>query len=141
MIRYRLRCDHEHEFDAWFRSAADHETQTVAGQVVCPSCGSTAVVKALMAPAVATSEAKETVRLAAHGPEQAIAEFMREMVKSVRASSDYVGSRFAEEARRIHNGEAVERGIYGEATPEDAKALLEEGIGFHPLPTLPEERN
>ncbi len=151
MIRYALRCDRGHEFEAWFGSAADYDRSAAAGENVCPLCGSTSVDKALMAPAIsgkrrsaeAASEDKgEKVMLAAPDPRQAafreaVKEFRRKLVES----ADYVGDRFAEEARKIHYNEVEPRGIYGEATAEEARGLAEEGVAFQPLPPLPEDRN
>jgi hypothetical protein len=151
MIRYALRCDRGHDFEAWFGSIADYDRTAVAGENACPLCGSTAVEKALMAPAVsartrsdhAWPEPKsEKVALAAPDPRQAafrqaLKEFRRKLIEG----ADYVGDRFAEEARKIHYNEAEPHGIYGEATAEEAKGLAEEGVAFQPLPPLPEDRN
>ena len=150
MISYALVCDRGHGFESWFRSFDAYDEQRAAGRLACPSCGSTSIEKAIMAPRVArkdkgapgtpVEEAREPVALVS--PEEA--EF-RAKLKELRAhltqNSDYVGPRFAEEARKIHFGDADHRSIHGEATAEDARALAEEGIEFHPLPTLPEDRN
>jgi len=152
MIRYALRCEKEHEFEAWFRSAADYDRALAAGETACPVCGPARVEKMPMAPAVARSDSKpaekpaekaEKVRLvAAPDPkQQALLQAMRELRRQVTEHADYVGDRFAEEARKIHYAETEPRGIYGEATTEEAKKLVEEGIEFQPLPTFPEERN
>lgn len=147
MIRYDLVCSSDHEFDSWFRDAAAFDKALAAGALSCPVCGDAHIRKALMAPAVATARKREAraeaaVKLAAPDPRQAA---LRDMLKQVRqhveANADYVGDRFAEEARKIHYEEAEPRGIYGEASPEEARALVEEGIEFHPLPNLPEEGN
>lgn len=141
MIRYTLRCDREHEFEAWFRSSADYDRAAKKGANVCVVCGSTEVTKALMAPAVSGTR-KETVTLAAPDPRsQAMRELVKEFRKKVTENADYVGDKFAEEARKIHYEEVEPRGIYGEATPDEAKRLAEEGIGFQPLPPLPEDKN
>ena len=147
MIRYALTCDRDHQFEAWFGSIADYDRTTMAGENVCPLCGSTAVAKALMAPAVSGSTRSdksrtEKVTLAAPDPRQAaMREAVKEFRRKVTENADYVGDRFAEEARKIHYNEVEPRGIYGEATGEDAQALAEEGIAFQPLPPLPEDRN
>lgn len=150
MIRYTLRCSKEHQFEAWFRSIDDYERAVAAGEAACPVCGDTGVEKALMAPAVAgtgkSSDAEpgkdERVRLAAPDPRrQAMREAIKALRKQVIENADYVGDRFAEEARKIHYDEVEPHGIYGEATGEEAKALAEEGIDFLPLPPLPEDRN
>lgn len=142
MIRYSLKCDHEHEFEAWFRSSADYDRAAKAGENKCPVCGSGEVGKALMAPAVTGTKKSEKVSLAAPDPRSAVMrEALKEFRKKVTEGADYVGDKFAEEARKIHYEEVEQRGIYGEATAEEARELAEEGIGFHPLPALPEDRN
>jgi hypothetical protein len=142
MIRYRLVCDREHDFEAWFASADAYDRAAEAGENVCPVCGSTEVAKAIMAPAVSGTHKSETMTLAAPDPRNAaLREMVKEFRRHVTENSDYVGDRFAEEARKIHYEETDARSIYGEATSDEAKALAEEGIGFAPLPKLPEERN
>ncbi len=146
MIRFTLRCDRDHEFEAWFRSGADYEKSK---DTACPLCGSEKVEKAPMAPALASSARHDmsdrTDRLqlaAAPDPRQkAIRDALKEMRRQVTENADYVGERFAEEARKMHYKESEPRAIYGEATGEDAKALAEEGIDFQPLPRLPEDGN
>ena len=152
MILYRLKCKKGHEFEAWFASSGAFDAQAKRGQLTCPVCATNKVGKALMAPRVAKPAARprpvkkseappqrsDTQRLAAHGE---LATAMRKLRAEVEANSEYVGSRFCEEARKIHHEEAPARGIHGEATAEEAKALREEGIEFFPLPILPEERN
>jgi hypothetical protein len=154
VIHYQLVCEKGDRFEAWFRGSADFDLQARSGQVTCPICGTSAVEKALMAPAVrrgaeASTETpksepdQDTVRLAA-GPDPALADAMeaaRRIGREVRQHSEDVGRRFAEEARKIHYRETAPRSIYGEATGEEVKEMLEEGIEFHPLPVLPEERN
>jgi len=142
MIRYRLLCDHEHEFEAWFASSAAYDRSAAAGENVCPVCASRKVGKALMAPAVGGTDAGEAVSLAAVDPRRAaLREAIRELRKKVTESADYVGDRFAEEARKIHYSEEEPRSIYGEATLDEARRLVEEEIEVHPLPSLPEEQN
>jgi len=128
MIRYALICDAEDEFEAWFSSSADFDVQAEKGLVECPMCGSKAVRKAPMAPAVARSRE-------APSPEQ-VRKFMMAQVRDhIRQNFDYVGERFPEEARKRHEGEAPDdRPIWGEATAEEAKALVEEGVPVAPLP-------
>jgi hypothetical protein len=158
MIRYRLKCEKRHEFEAWFADSDTFDRQARRREISCPKCGNTRVEKALMAPAIAKRtvkrkraakpaepaaaqqgmQAPETHRLAAHGE---LAAAMRKMRAEVEAKSEYVGPRFPEEARKIHYDEAPARGIYGEATHEEAQALAEEGIDFFPLPPLPEDHN
>ena len=142
MIRYALACDSGHEFEGWFSNSSAFDRQRAVGDLACPLCGSTAVDKALMAPAVATARKKETMRVATpHGVPEEVVTLLRKLREHVTENAEYVGARFAEEARKIHYEEAEARGIYGEATHEEAMALHEEGIEFHALPILPEERN
>ena len=141
MIRFALICEHEHEFEGWFRSNDDFDTQKKRGFVDCPSCGSHKVQKALMAPAVSTARKQETIALAmGEAQKQALAQ-LKAMAEKVRENADYVGDKFAEEARKIHFGEAEARGIYGEATLEEAKSLAEDGVEFMPIPVFPGDRN
>ena len=141
MIRFALICEHEHEFEGWFRSNDDFDTQKKRGFVDCPSCGSHKVQKALMAPAVSTARKQETIALAmGEAQKQALAQ-LKAMAEKVRENADYVGDKFAEEARKIHFGERDARGIYGEATLDEAKSLAEDGIDFMPIPSFPEDRN
>jgi len=142
MIRYSLACTDGHEFEAWFGDSAAYDAQKTKGLLICPVCGSAEVEKALMAPSVSTARQKDSVRLAANVPEQQEAvSMLRKLREHLTENADYVGPRFAEEARKIHYNETEKRGIYGEASKEDARALTEEGIEFHPLPMLPEEHN
>ena len=151
MIRYRLRCKKGHEFEAWFANSGAYERQEKRGLLSCSVCGTSKVAKALMAPRVAkpaksrpakkgpeNKRQPDTQRVAAHGE---LAAAMRRLRTELEANSEYVGPRFSEEARKIHYEEAPARGIHGEATAEEAKALREEGIEFFPLPILPEEHN
>ena len=141
MIRFALICEHEHEFEGWFRSNDDFDTQKKRGFVDCPSCGSHKVQKALMAPAVSTARKQETIALAmGEAQKQALAQ-LKAMAEKVRENADYVGDKFAEEARKIHFGETDPRGIYGEATLDEAKSLAEDGVEFMPIPSFPDERN
>jgi hypothetical protein len=164
MIRYQLICDKGHAFDGWFSASATFDEQQEAGQLECPSCGSSHVAKALMTPAVpakAKARAKDRAKARARASGESMAEggrktqavfqadpkeaelrtALRKLREHVTANADYVGDRFAEEARKIHYKEAESRGIYGEASADEVKSLREEGIEFHPLPVLPEDRN
>jgi hypothetical protein len=152
MIRYRLKCEKRHEFEGWFANSSAFDRQAKRGLVTCPKCGTTKVEKALMTPGIAKRAKRkrsekaaapqpapqETHRLAAHGE---LAAAVRKLRSEIEAKSEYVGPRFSEEARKIHYEEVPARGIYGEATREEAKALSEEGIEFFPLPILPEDQN
>lgn len=147
MIRYDLTCDQGHAFDGWFRDSAAYDMQAERGLVACTVCGSSLVSKQLMMPGIPAKanrkdEAPQKVMSAPADPRLAMMmQMMREMRKHVEDNSEYVGDRFADEARKIHYEEAEKRGIYGEATPDDAEALIEEGIEVHPLPRLPEDGN
>jgi len=148
MIVFDLKCPDNHRFEAWFRSSSAFEEQCASGVVECPYCGSTEIIKAPMAPNVAAkgntqSEAKPApmqnmVHAEGDGRLAELAAQAREIVNQMREhvekNCDYVGANFAEEARKIHYGEADERGIYGESTSEETQALLEEGIDILPLP-------
>lgn len=132
MIRYALRCDQGHDFDGWFRSADGFDTMRDAGHVTCATCGTDKVDRALMAPAV--TEKRLT---APRNPAEAALEALR---RKVEASSDYVGLKFADEARAMHQGDKPARAIHGEARPEDARKLIEEGVPVVPLPFTPRQK-
>lgn len=139
MIRFSLHCDKEHEFEGWFSSSADYDAQSERGLVECPVCGSHQIGKALMAPAVAASR-DAPARPLAMDPEKCEAmRKLKDMVQAVKQNSEDVGERFADEARKIHHGEAEARGIFGKASSEDAKSLVSEGIEIAPLPNFPED--
>ena len=155
MIRYQLQCEKDHAFEAWFNNSAAYDKQVKRKLVTCPECGSTKVSKAIMAPNVGVKGNKKTdlpvpVKPTARpepvdpkvlAAQQVIMTAMRKLRKTVEENAEYVGPRFAEEARKIHYKESEEKGIYGEATPGDVKDLLEEGVEIHPLPVLPEDQN
>ncbi len=128
MILFKLRCASDHEFEGWFRDGDGFEAQHKAGEIACPHCGDTQVDKALMAPNIGRSRDKTPI-----SPAQMRAALI-EMRRQVESNCDYVGERFAEEARRIHYGEVDPRGIYGEATSDESHELAEEGISFGRLP-------
>lgn len=149
MICYALKCGAGHEFDAWFSSGDSFDEQTEAEAILCPECGRADVVKAPMAPAVLRGRSKSPQREAELAPcetqtaepvEQAYA-FVTGFREHLKATADDVGDKFAEEARKMHHGETEERSIYGKATVDEAKALIEEGIPALPLPKLPEDHN
>lgn len=158
MIRYQLLCEYDHEFEAWFRDSAAFDEQAGNGEVQCPFCGNVNVRKAVMAPAVAsrkesqmTSEQQVAISAAEKAADdmrggadiqEAAETFMRvvsNLQRHVEETCDYVGDNFAEEARAIHYGDAEERDIYGKASAEETKELLEEGIDVISIPTLPEK--
>ncbi|MEM1396722.1 MAG: DUF1178 family protein [Pseudomonadota bacterium] len=132
MIKYALRCSANHEFEGWFRSSKDFDEQKAASALECPICGDGNVEKAIMAPAISPSRGKSTGRL------EEIRSVMNEAATKARdyveKNFEHVGSRFPEEARKIHYGEVDARPIYGEATPKEAKELKDEGVGFAPVP-------
>jgi hypothetical protein len=140
MIKYALICDHEHGFEGWFASSAEYDDQAGRGLVECPVCGSAAVRKQIMAPAVAGTKAKGAPDVAPQ-----MRSMMMEAMGTVRAhveeNFDYVGDAFAREARDIHEGKSEERGIYGEATPTEVKKLVEDGVPVAPLPPKRDEVN
>ena len=136
MIVYRLTCKNEHEFEAWFRDSAACDAQIADGKVICPHCGDMSARKSLMTPNVAS----RSVDGGADRPSErraAIMRELRELRRKVEEKCDYVGPRFAEEARRIHYGDAERNAIYGETTPKEASALAEEGIEFGRIPWVP----
>lgn len=145
MIVFDLKCNTGHRFEAWFRSSSAYEEQKAVGLVECPHCGSNDVSKALMAPNVASKgNQKSEMASVASGAgdpklQEVVAEAQKVLAKlksHVETNCDYVGDKFADEARKIHYGEAEERGIYGESTLQEAKELLEEGVEVMPLPGL-----
>ena len=141
MIRFSLTCEREHEFEGWFRSNEDFDTQKKRGLVDCPNCGSHKVEKALMAPAVATSRKQEKIALAMGEQQRRAMAELKALSQKMRENADYVGDKFADEARKIHFGETEARGIYGEATAKEAKGLIDDGVEFMPIPVFPDERN
>ena len=140
VISYTLKCGNEHTFDSWFKSAEAFDALRGGGHLTCPVCGSARVRKSLMAPNVTASKAKERPLTETRTPESKLEAALAEFRRNVEESSEYVGERFAEEARAIHDGEAPERAIYGEARPEDARKLNEEGIAVAPLPFTPRSK-
>jgi len=127
MILFTLRCAHGHEFEGWFRDGGMFEAQQQAGEIACPECGDASVEKAVMAPRLART--KEAVPSAAQ-----FRAALLEMRRQIESHCDYVGNRFAEEARRIHYGEIGAHGIYGEANEEESRELADEGIKFGRIP-------
>ncbi|OWV87961.1 hypothetical protein ATY75_21680 [Rhizobium sp. N122] len=142
MIRYSLTCDNAHEFEGWFSESADFDRQVATGFLTCPVCHSAAVSKLLMAPSVSTARKKdERQTLAMDAMRQEALQKLKQAVAAVKANSEDVGTQFPEEARKIHYGEADARGIIGQATADEAQALLEEGIEIAAIPVLPEDVN
>jgi hypothetical protein len=161
MIRYALICEKGHDFESWFQNSAAYDKQAKRGLVTCPQCGSAKVEKAIMAPRLSATAKKRGAPIqapalaaetsttpAAPAPvamispqEQEFRAKLKELRDHLTKNADDVGPKFPEEARKMHYGETEHRSIYGVASPEEAKDLSEEGIEFHPLPILPDERN
>jgi hypothetical protein len=133
MIRYALACAGGHEFEAWFRDSSDYDEQAALGRVECPGCGVSDVKKQVMAPAVATSRKREAQ---AQARTKAMAEAVGKVRQYIATNFDDVGDRFPAVARAIHDGLEPARGVYGQATPEEADALREEGVEVAPLPPI-----
>ena len=142
MVQYSLKCENDHSFDSWFASAGAYDKLADNGMVSCAVCGSTKVGKAIMAPRVRTTKGKELPAAPTLPTEKSAAEqTMAEMRAQVEQNSEYVGTNFATEARSMHLGDAPERAIYGEAKPEEAKSLIEDGIPVTPLPFMPTRKS
>ena len=146
MIRYDLICSKGHEFDGWFSDSAAFDTQAKRGLISCTHCGVSNIEKQIMAPGIPTKgNRKSDTQAMSAGPidprAAAMVQVMRDYRKHVTENSENVGKKFADEARKIHFKEVNERSIYGEATADDAKALIEDGIDVHPIPRLPEDGN
>ena len=160
MIRYTLRCEQSHSFESWFQSSAAYETQVKRRLVTCPVCGSAKVEKAIMAPRIVSKKGRDKAPAPAPVEAAAPAEApasestslmmaqereLRAKIKELRdhivKNADNVGERFPTEARAMHYGDKEHRPIYGEASPEEARSLIDEGVEVSPLPTLPEDRN
>jgi len=146
MILFKLRCSANHEFDGWFRDNAAFDRQQARGQIACPVCGENEIEKAPMAPRLGRSRgetpeprpAGDVAEREKRPPTPAeMRRALQEMRRRVEAHCEHVGPRFADEARRIHRGEAKERGIYGDATPAESEKLAEEGIEIAAIPWLP----
>jgi hypothetical protein len=129
-----LRCAHGHGFEGWFASEDEFQGQLARGLVECPLCGDRAVSKMPSAPRLNLGAAPEAGREVMTAPDAQMQAAWMKMVRHVLANTEDVGERFAEEARRIHYGESEERGIRGQASPEETEALTQEGIGVLPLP-------
>lgn len=158
MIRYNLKCEENHDFESWFQSASSFDQLVSAGMVTCPFCGTTEVEKAIMAPRVQTARGKSQAPIgdpapadpgaaaanrtmhALTAPSSPAEEALQELKKKIQENSEYVGQDFAKEARKIHDGDAPERSIYGEAKPEDARKLVEDGVPVAPLPFVPNRK-
>lgn len=157
MIRYAIRCDHDHTFESWFQSSSAYESQVKRDLVSCPICGSTEVEKAIMAPRIVSTKGRETglpstaaatTDVAPAAPtslmmaqEVELRAKLKELRDHVIKNADNVGEQFTNEARKMHYGDIEHRPIYGEASPQQARDLIDEGIEVAPLPMLPDDRN
>jgi len=140
MIRYALACEHEHEFEGWFGASADFDDQQARGLLDCPICGSKAVRKAIMAPAVAGTRRRSQNEPPAQA-QAMMMEAMGRIRKHVEENFDDVGDAFAAEARAIHEGRSEDRGIYGQASASEVRALVEDGVPVAPLPPEPRKKS
>jgi hypothetical protein len=134
MIRYALNCDHGHEFEGWFGASTDFDDQAAKGQLECPICSSRSVAKAIMSPAISGAKKRDPAAVAPAQMQAMMKEAMGQVRRHVEDNYDYVGDAFASEARAIHEGRSEERGIYGEASPTEVRALVEDGVKVAPLP-------
>lgn len=144
MIRYALHCDDGHGFESWFRDSDAYDSQAKAGLLTCPVCGSGKITKQIMAPAVSVHEEATPTRRPVTmmgGKDREIRAMLRAFRQHLEANAENVGAGFADEARKIHHGEADARAIYGETSLDEAKALTEEGIEVMPVPDLPDDLN
>ena len=155
MIRYTLRCEKDHAFESWFQSSSAYDSQVKRKLVTCPACCSAKVDKAIMAPRIVSKKGRDRaapVEAPAEAPASESTSLMMAQERELRAkikelrdhivkNADNVGERFPNEARAMHYGDKEHRPIYGEASPEEARSLIDEGVEVSPLPTLPEDRN
>ncbi len=156
MIRYNLRCDRGHAFESWFHSSSAYESQEKRKLVSCPACGSVKVERAIMAPQIVSKNSRDSaaplpaaateVTTPASTPlmmaqERELRAKLKELRDHIVKNADNVGERFPNEARKMHYGDIEHRPIYGEASPEEARSLIDEGVEVSPLPVLPDDRN
>jgi len=162
MIRYALRCENDHSFESWFQDSSAYDTQVKRKLVSCPVCDSVKIEKAIMAPRIVGKKGRERAEPAAPAPaptpaapeaatpgstplvmaqERELRAKLKELRDHIVKNADNVRERFPNEARKMHYGEIEHRPIYGEASPEEAKSLIDEGVEVSPLPVLPEDRN
>lgn len=147
MIKYALKCAEDHGFESWFKSSDAFDALAAAQMLSCPICGNSDISKAVMTPRVVTARTEapatgtgETTQSLLTHPSDEVQEAMARLRAAVEANSDYVGANFTSEARAIHDGEAPRRSIYGEANPDEARKLLEDGVPVLPLPFLPNRK-
>ena len=158
MIHYNLRCERGHAFESWFQSSAAYESQEKRKLVICPVCGSAKVERAIMAPRIVSKKRRDKAEPVAAAPveatptastptpllmaqERELRAKLKELRDHIVKNADNVGERFPNEARKMHYGDIEHRPIYGEASPDEARALIEEGVEVSPLPVLPDDRN
>jgi hypothetical protein len=162
MIRYTLRCECGHAFESWFQSSSAYDSQIKRKLVTCPACGSVKVDKAIMAPQIVSKKGRESAIPAAVEPaeitppaaptqpsstpllmaqERELRAKLKELRDHIVKNADNVGERFPSEARKMHYGDIEHRPIYGEASPDEARDLIDEGVEVTPLPVLPDDRN
>ena len=152
MIKYALACDRGHNFESWFADSAAYDKQAKRKLVACPHCGSEKVEKAIMAPRLSGARKKKVSEPPPAAPEKSPVAMvspqeaelrgkLKELRDHLTKNADNVGSKFPEEARKMHYGETEHRSIYGDASPDEARKMVDEGIEVHPLPVLPEDRN
>jgi hypothetical protein len=156
MIRYNLRCERGHAFESWFQSSLAYESQEKRKLVSCPACGSAKVERAIMAPQIVSKNGRDAAPPAPAAstdvaapastplmmaPERELRAKLKELRDHIVKNADNVGERFPNEARKMHYGDIEHRPIYGEASPEEARSLIDEGVEVSPLPVLPEDRN
>jgi hypothetical protein len=156
MIRYTLRCEAGHSFESWFQSSSAYESQERRHLINCPNCGSAKVERAIMAPRIVGKKGREKAAPEPAAPtetapsestslmmtqERELRAKLKELRDHIVKTADNVGDRFPNEARKMHYGDIEHRPIYGEASPEEARELIDEGVEVSPLPTLPDDRN
>jgi hypothetical protein len=156
MIRYSLRCERGHGFESWFQSSFAYDSQVKRKLVTCPACGSAKVEKAIMAPQIVSKKGRDSAAPApaastdvtASGStplmmaqERELRAKLKELRDHIVKNADNVGERFPNEARKMHYGDIEHRPIYGEASPDEARSLIDEGVEVSPLPVLPDDRN
>jgi hypothetical protein len=157
MIHYNLRCERGHAFESWFQSSSAYESQEKRKLVNCPVCGSAKVERAIMAPQIVSKKGRDQAEPAAPAAvpevaanattpllmaqERELRAKIKELREHIVKNADNVGERFPNEARKMHYGDIEHRPIYGDASPEEARALIEEGVEVTPLPVLPDDRN
>jgi hypothetical protein len=160
MIRYSLRCERDHAFESWFQDSSAYDAQVKRKLVICPVCNSVTIEKAIMAPRIVGKKGRERAAPVAPTPapveapaaaagstpllmaqERELRAKLKELRDHIVKNADNVGERFPNEARKMHYGDIEHRPIYGEASPEEARSLIDEGVEVSPLPVLPDDRN